>query len=321
LPVSGIEGEIMTRTPITLEGLWLPLITPFLDGEMDTVSLRRLIRHFASQPVDGLVLAGTTGEALTLSEKETEDLVRITVGELEALGHRIPILLGVSGSDTRKVIRTLAETSGWPIDGYLVACPYYTRPSQDGLYGHFSSIAEGTDRPVVIYNIPYRTGVNMANDTMLRLAEHANIIGVKDCSADPEQSFELLSQRPESFAVMTGEDLACFSALCSGADGAILSAAHVRTADFARLHRLILEGDLAGARTLWKDLYCTTKALFSEPSPAAHKTWMWREGLIESNELRLPMAAASTDLVHRIDELLAHSPNIDEEKVSASARR
>lgn len=311
----------MTRTSFTLQGLWLPLITPFLDGEMDTRSLRRLIRHFARQPVDGLVLAGTTGEALTLSERETEELVRIAAGELDTPGHRVPVVLGISGSDTRKVVQMLARTSSWPIEGYLIACPYYTRPSQEGLYGHFSAIADSTDLPVVIYNIPYRTGVNLSNDTLLRLAGRPNVIGVKDCSADPEQSFELLGQRPDQFAVMTGEDLAYFSALCSGADGAILSAAHVRTADFASLHRLLLRGELVEARALWQDLYATTKLLFSEPSPAAHKYWMWREGLIESPELRLPMTAAGSGLANQIDEILARQPPGDGETLSAAARR
>lgn len=311
----------MTRTSLTLEGLWLPLITPFLGGELDTRSLRRLVRHFASQPIDGLVLAGTTGEALTLSERETEQLVRITAEELESLGLRLPVILGISGSDTRKVIQTLAKTARWPVHGYLVACPYYTRPSQEGLLGHFSAIADGTDLPVVIYNIPYRTGVNLANDTLLRLAERANVIGVKDCSADPEQSFELLSRSPEGFAIMTGEDLAYFSALCSGANGAILSAAHVRTADFASLQQFLLRGELREARTLWQDLYETTKLLFSEPSPAAHKYWMWREGVIDSPELRLPMTAAGTGLASRIDEMRTRQALVDNEKLTAAAHR
>ena len=158
-----------------IQGIWLPLITPFRDGELDEPSLRRLIRHYLGQPVDGLILAATTGEGLTLDDDETARLVDIAAAEV---ARRIPIYLGVSGSWTRKVAKTLADTAAWPVDGYLIACPYYTRPSQEGLYGHFAALADATQRPIIIYNIPYRTGVNLANETLLRLAARTNIVGV-----------------------------------------------------------------------------------------------------------------------------------------------
>ena len=117
----------------TLHGIWLPLITPFRDDELDETSLRRLVRHYASQPIDGLILAATTGEGLTLDEAETARLVEVAAAELQAVGRRMPLYLGLSGSDTRKGVKSLHHTAAWPIDGYLIACPYYTRPSQDGL--------------------------------------------------------------------------------------------------------------------------------------------------------------------------------------------
>ena len=160
------------------QGLWLPLITPFRDGALDTGSLRRLLRHYAEQPLDGLILAGTTGEAMTLDEAETELLVRVGAEEIAG---RLPLYLGLSGSDTWAQARQLAMLHAWPVDGYLIACPYYTRPSQEGLYHHFAALAAETDRPILLYNIPYRTGVNLANETLLRLAERGNIRGVKDC--------------------------------------------------------------------------------------------------------------------------------------------
>ena len=122
------------------------------------------------------------------------------------VARRIPIFLGVSGSFTRKVAETLAETAAWPVDGYLIACPYYTRPSQEGLYRHFAALADATQRPIIVYNIPYRTGVNLLNETLLRLAALPNIVGVKDCCADQVQSFDLCAAKPQGFAVMTGED-------------------------------------------------------------------------------------------------------------------
>jgi 4-hydroxy-tetrahydrodipicolinate synthase len=198
-----------------IEGLWLPLITPFRDGALDERSLRRLARHYLGQPVDGMILAATTGEGLTIDEDETERLTAIVA--IEVAG-RIPVFLGLSGSDTRKVAKALAHTAPWPVDGYLIACPYYTRPSQAGLYHHFAALAGETARPIMIYNIPYRTGVNLANDTLLRLAELPNIVGVKDCCADQVQSFDLMRARPDGFAVMTGEDALLYAALTQGGD-------------------------------------------------------------------------------------------------------
>ena len=120
---------------------------------------------------------------MTLDRNEVERLVAISAAELHAIGRNLPLCLGLSGSDTRKVMNSLARTANWPIDLYLITCPYYTRPSQDGLYQHFSLLAENTRHPILIYNIPYRTGVNLGNETMRRLAEHPKIVGVKDCSA------------------------------------------------------------------------------------------------------------------------------------------
>jgi hypothetical protein len=154
----------------TVHGIWLPLVTPFRDQELDETSLRRLVRHYAAEPVDGLILAATTGEGLTLDDDEVERLVAVTAAELNGLGRRLPLYLGLSGSDTRKMVKALGRTMSWAIDGYLVACPYYTRPSQLGLYRHFAALADHTGRPILIYNIPYRTGVNMSNETLLRLS-------------------------------------------------------------------------------------------------------------------------------------------------------
>lgn len=163
-------------------GLWLPLVTPFRDGVLDEASVRRLVRHYAAENIDGLILAPTTGEGMTLDEDEVEHLVGITAEEVAVTGCRLPLFLGLSGSDTRKVLKALEHSAAWPIDGYLVTCPYYTRPSQEGMIRHFSALAESTTRPIMIYNIPYRTGVNLGNAAMLELAAHPNIVGVKDCS-------------------------------------------------------------------------------------------------------------------------------------------
>jgi len=285
----------------TLHGLWLPLITPFRDDQLDEMSLRRLIRHYAAEPVDGLILGATTGEGLTLDNAEMERLVAVSAAELGESGRHMPLYLGLSGSDTRRGIAALRHTASWPIDGYLIACPYYTRPSQQGLYRHFSDLADNTDRPILVYNIPYRTGVNLGNETMVQLARHANIVGVKDCSADPAQSFDLLRSRPPGFAVLTGEDALFYGALTQGADGGILASAHIETRAFAAIRDRLLEGDQPGALAAWQVLADLPRLLFAEPSPAPIKYWLWRAGLIDSPEVRLPMTPVSGELAARID--------------------
>jgi 4-hydroxy-tetrahydrodipicolinate synthase len=280
------------------EGIWIPLITPFRDGALDERSLRRLARHFATQPIDGLVLAATTGEALTLAEDETERLVHLVAEELSG---RLPIVLGRCGSDTRRLAGALDHSAGWPIAGYLITCPSYSRPSQDGLLEHFATLARRTDKPVMVYNIPYRTGVNLANDTLLRLAEIDNIVGVKDCCADQAQSFDLMRARPPGFCVLTGEDALFYAALTQGADGGILAAAHVETERFAALRHTLRAGDWRTALEQWRALIDLPRLLFAEPNPAPIKHWLWRAGLIDSPELRLPMRGVSTALAARLD--------------------
>jgi 4-hydroxy-tetrahydrodipicolinate synthase len=289
----------------SLSGLWLPLITPFRDGQLDEVSLRRLVAHYSTQPVDGFILGATTGEGMALDDDETAQLLAVTRGALATAGRSVPIYLGLSGSDTRKLGKTIQRSQGWGMDGYLIACPYYTRPSQEGLFQHFSALADSTDRPILIYNIPYRTGVNLGNQTMLRLAGRTNIVGVKDCCADPAQTFDLIRHKPSGFAVLTGEDPHFYSALSSGADGAILASAHVHTAGFAGIRNKLIAGDQPGALADWQRLADIPRLLFSEPSPGAIKHWLWRTGLIDSPEMRLPMVPVSAELAARIEAALA----------------
>jgi 4-hydroxy-tetrahydrodipicolinate synthase len=288
-----------------LSGLWLPLVTPFRDGVLDERSLRRLVVHFAGQPIDGLVLGATTGEGMSLDDEESERLVSITNDELSAAAKRIPLFFGLSGSDTRKVVKAVARTASWNITGHLIACPYYTRPSQQGLLAHFLVLADSAAKPLLIYNIPYRTGVNLGNETMLQLAEHPNIVGAKDCSGDFAQSFDLLCRKPANFAVFTGEDHLLYSALAHGADGGIMACAHVRTPAFAAIRNRLIAGDQIGALADWKRLVDLARLLFAEPSPGPIKYWLWRAGLIDSPEMRLPMAPVTAGLASRIDGAMA----------------
>jgi 4-hydroxy-tetrahydrodipicolinate synthase len=291
-------------------GVWLPLITPFRNDGIDAVSLRRLIGHFAGKPVDGLIVGATTGEGLTLDDAEIEQLVMLTATAQRDFGLRVPLVLGVSGSDTRKLTKWLVRTQSWPLDGYLIACPYYTRPSQAGLMLHFAALADATARPIMIYNIPYRTGVNLGNETMLDLAERGNIIGVKDCCGDTLQTVELLRKRPPSFAVLTGEDALFYGALVRGCDGGILASAHVETEAFAKVRRHMLDGDQLRASAQWRQLADIPRLLFSEPSPAPLKYWLWRSGLIDSPEVRLPMTPVTDDLAGQLDRRIFHVKSV-----------
>jgi 4-hydroxy-tetrahydrodipicolinate synthase len=290
----------MTDLRSSLRGLWLPLVTPFAGGELDESSLRRLVRHYAALPVDGLVLAATTGESLTLTPAETERLV-FTVRDEAGSTQNLPLCLGLSGSNTAALLDTLARTAAWPIDFYLISCPYYSRPSQRGLQLHFSALADRAAHPVMLYNIPYRTGVNLGNEAMLHLAGHRNIAGLKDCCDDREQSRDLLQRRSDDFAILTGEDTRYHEALADGADGAILASAHIETETFADVRKLRAAGEHAAALARWRSVADLTRLLFSEPSPAPIKHWLARTGLIESAEVRLPMTEVSTELAARLD--------------------
>lgn len=296
MTITRMTIEDPSATP-AISGVWLPLVTPFLDGAIDHESVVRLTRRYIDAGVDGLILAATTGEGLTLDLEETASLVESCT---TAAAGRVPVYLGLSGSYTAKLLETLSETAELAVDGYLIACPYYTRPSQEGLYRHFSAIADATDRPVIIYNIPYRTGVNLSNDTLLRLAQRPNIVGVKDCCAEVAQSADLLRRRPADFAVMTGEDVEFHLAVAQGATGGIVASAHVDPEGFIAVRRLLLANEPTAALRRWNELVGTVRLLFSEPSPSPIKHWLYRQGLIRSDEVRLPMTGVTEGLAAEI---------------------
>ncbi len=295
----------MTDLRSQLQGLWLPLVTPFRDGALDEASLRRLAGHYAAGPVDGLILAATSGEGMTLGIAELERVVAAVRDGIADSGRALPVCLGLSGASTSRMRDALDDTADWPIDGYLIASPYYTRPSQRGLLQHFTALADHAAWPIVLYNIPYRTAVNLENETLLRLAEHRNIVGLKDCGADRARSIDLLRQRPAGFRVLTGEDAQYYEALTDGADGAILLSAHIETAGFAAVRRHWQQGNRDAALACWESVSELTRLLFAEPSPAPAKYWLARTGLIERADVRLPMVEVSTELAARLDAEIA----------------
>ena len=282
-------------------GVWLPIITPFKDGLVDHAGYERLLDHYVRAGVTGVIPLGTTGESPTIDEAEAEALVERTVATVAG---RVPILVGVGGNDTRKVVKAVKRLQKHAVQGILSVCPYYNRPSQDGMREHFTRVAEATDRPILIYNIPYRTGVTLTNETLLALAAQPNIAGVKDSSGSIVQSLDLLRQRPPGFAVLTGEDAFFYTMLAHGGDGGILASAHVETATFLSVYERMAANDHQGALKAWSRLEAMVPLLFKEPNPVPIKHCLWRRGLIASAECRLPLTRISDALARDLDRLL-----------------
>ena len=282
-------------------GVWLPVVTPFKAGEIDYAGYERLVDHYVHAGVSGVIPLGTTGESPTIDEAETEALVERTVATVAG---RVPILIGVGGNDTRKVVKAVKRLQKHAVQGLLSVCPYYNRPSQDGMREHFTRVAEATDRPILIYNIPYRTGVNIANETLLALAAIPNIAGVKDSSGNIAQSLDLLRQRPAGFTVLTGEDAFFYTMLAHGGDGGILASAHVETATFLSVYERMVANDHQGALKAWSRLEPMVPLLFKEPNPVPIKHCLWRQRLIASAECRLPLTRVSDALAKDLDRLV-----------------
>jgi 4-hydroxy-tetrahydrodipicolinate synthase len=279
----------------------MPLITPFRDGAVDFESYERLVAHYVALGVDGLFPLGTTGESPTLDDAESEAVIERT---LDVAAGRVPVFVGVGGNATTKVEKTLRRLDRLPFQGIVSVCPYYNRPSQDGLIAHFRQVAAATDRDVLIYNIPYRTAVNLSNDSLLELAQVPNIVGVKDSSGSIAQSLDLLARKPADFSVLTGEDALYFTMMANGADGGILAAAHLMTDRFLDVKRAFTANDLARARAAWAPLAAFVPLLFAEANPMPIKHCLWRQGLIASPECRLPLTRISAVLARQLDAAL-----------------
>lgn len=285
-------------------GLWLPLITPFKDGALDEASFGNLVNHYVKRKLGGLVLAATTGEGMTLNDREIEKLVGITAETIGANGVEMPVFVGLAGCDPRALLEQLKRMEVWPVDGYLINSPHYLRPSQNGLKQYFEGLAGETDRDIIVYNIPYRTGVNLLNETLLALAERPNIVGVKDCCGDPEQSYALMRTAPSDFSVLTGEDPFFYNGMVHGAPGAIVTGAHVLLDFHLDIADRLGRGDWRSALTLWQAICHVPKVLFCEPNPAPLKYWLWREGWIESPQVRAPFHCIGAPSAAAIDGAL-----------------
>ena len=279
-----------------LSGIWVPLVSPFRGGQLDTHALGSLVDRLVDDGVAGFVVCGSTGEAAMLDEAEQELALATTIEH--ARGR--PVLMGLSGVAHAAIARraqVILQRSD--VAAFLVAAPPYVRPSQAALQVHFEALAGALPRPLVVYDIPARTGVRIEVATLLALAAHPNIVAVKDCSGDRAAAQAVLDDG--RLALLAGNDEELFDQVARGAAGGITASAHLATARFVQLHDLLRQGRLQDARLLWTGLAALTRLAFREPNPAPLKGALARLGQL-ADELRAPLLPASPATV---DALLA----------------
>lgn len=284
------------------KGLGIALVTPFTaDGEVDYKAIVRLVEYQIQNGADFLCILATTGETPCLSTEEKENIKKLVVDTNRG---RLPILMGCGGNNTRAVVEEL-KTADWTgIDGVLSVCPYYNKPSQEGLYQHFKAIAEASPLPVVLYNVPGRTGINMKSETTVRLARDCeNIVAVKEASGSLEQVDEIIKNKPERFDVLSGDDALTFSMVASGAAGSISVIGNALPKEVSRMIRLEFKGEYEAARTIHHRFTELYSLLFVDGNPAGVKALLHEMGFIE-NVLRLPLVPTRITTLQKMTEIL-----------------
>lgn len=274
-------------------GVWIPLVTPFQGDAIDHTALAVLARHVASQGISGLVLGATTGEGVLLDEHEQDSLL----ATVRAAVPHLPLVMGLSTSATHLATARARRLAQLRPDGLLVTPPLYVRPSQEGIRRHIEEVVQAADLPVLVYNIPYRTGCQVELDTLQQLARDPRVVGLKECGGNHERMQRLISETPLS--ILAGDDSQNFMALCLGAHGVIAASAHVMPHWHVRMQTLIRAGELAQARRIADALQPIVRDLFAEPSPAGLKALLAHEGWCAPT-LRLPFVPASPALQTRL---------------------
>ena len=284
------------------KGLGIALVTPFTaDGEVDYKAIVRLVEYQIQNGADFLCILATTGETPCLSTEEKENIKKLVVDTNRG---RLPILMGCGGNNTHAVVEEL-KTADWTgIDGVLSVCPYYNKPSQEGRYQHFKAIAEASPLPVVLYNVPGRTGINMKSETTVRLARDCeNIVAVKEASGSLEQVDEIIKNKPERFDVISGDDALTFSMVASGAAGSISVIGNALPKEVSRMIRLEFKGEYEAARTIHHRFTELYSLLFVDGNPAGVKALLHEMGFIE-NVLRLPLVPTRITTLQKMTEIL-----------------
>ena len=284
------------------KGLGIALITPFTkDGQVDYTALRRLLDYQLSNGIDFLCVLGTTAETPTLTAEEKQNVINLVKDKVQG---KLPILLGIGGNNTAAVVEQVKTTDFKGIDGILSVCPYYNKPSQEGLYQHFKAIAEASPVPVVLYNVPGRVGVNMTAETTLRLANDCeNIVAIKEASGNFTQIDDIIKNKPADFDVLSGDDGITFPLITLGAAGVISVIGNALPKEFSRMVRLALNGDYNNALTIHHKFTELFKLLFVDGNPAGVKAMLNSMGLIE-NELRLPLVPSRISTFEKIATII-----------------
>lgn len=284
------------------KGLGVALITPFTsDGNVDYKSLTRLVEYQIDNGADFLCILATTSEAPCLSAEEKEKVKQLVI---EVNRGRLPLLMGCGGNNTKAIVEELKNSDWRGIDGVLSVCPYYNKPSQEGLYQHFKAIEEASPLPVVLYNVPGRTGVNLKAETTVRLANDCeNIIAIKEASGSLEQVDEIIKNKPARFDVISGDDALTFSMVASGAAGSISVIGNALPKEVSRMIRLEFKGEYEAARTIHHRFTELYSLLFIDGNPAGVKALLHEMGFIE-NVLRLPLVPTRITTLQKMTEIL-----------------
>jgi len=287
---------------LELRGCGTALVTPFRkDGSVDEAALRRLVQFQLRSGIDFLVPCGTTGETPTLEHGEYVGVIRLV---LEEAGGRVPVIVGVGGNHTRKVCDLAAEVEGLGVQAILSVAPYYNRPTQEGMYQHFKAVAESTDLPVILYNVPGRTASNIEPATVGRLAQIPNIIGIKEACGNIVQQMELLNTVPSTFRVLSGDDAFTFPLMALGGKGVICTCSNQIPAQMVKLTHLMLEGKIDEARQLHFQLLPLMQANFIETNPIPVKAGLAMMGMIEE-VYRLPMVPMKPENRTKLEKVMA----------------
>lgn len=282
------------------KGAIVAIVTPFKEGRVDEEALRALIEWQVINGTDGIVPCGTTGESATLSHEEHDRVIEITI---DAVRKRVPVIAGTGSNSTAEAIRLTRHAYDAGADGVLVVCPYYNRPTQEGMYQHFKEIASQVPIPVVLYNVPGRTGVNLLPETVVRLASVPNIVGIKEASGSLKQIMDLIHLCPPDFYVLSGDDFIALPILCLGGKGVISVASNVVPADMAAMIDAYQAGNLTKAREMHYRMLSLMDALFIETNPIPVKSALAMLGMI-NDELRLPLSNLSSGNEQKLRNIL-----------------
>lgn len=283
-------------------GAFVAIVTPFIDGQVDEQGLIDLIEFHIANGTNGIVPCGTTGESATLSHEEHHRVVELTV---KTVNGRVPVVAGSGSNSTSEAINLTRHAKDAGVDGVLMVSPYYNKPSQEGLYQHYKAVAEAVDVPIILYNVPSRTSSNILPQTVARLAQIDNIVGIKEATADLNQISEVIRLCPADFSVLSGDDFTSMPTVLIGGTGVISVTSNVAPRDMAEMMEAALAGDVAKAKQMHYKLFPLMQAMFYDTNPVPAKKSLELMGKIKSGTPRLPLCSIDDDSLGRLKGALS----------------